>query len=72
MQREFGRAFRRRREAAGLSQEDTAFRARVHRTYVSLIERGRANPSLTVIVRLASVLDATLSSLMREVERRLD
>ena len=61
---------RRRREAAGYSQEAMAFRAGVHRTYVSLLERGKGNPSLTVVVRLATVLESTLTSLMREVERR--
>ena len=70
MQRSFGRVIRRRREAAGYSQEAMAFRAGVHRTYVSLLERGKGNPSLTVVVRLATVLESTLTSLMREVERR--
>ena len=71
MQKEFGRAIRRRRERAGLSQEAAAFRSGVHRTYVGLIERGLGNPSLTVIVRLADALGTSLTSLMREVEGRL-
>ena len=55
----------------GLSQEAFAFRAEVHRTYISLMERGLGNPSLTVIVRMINVLGSTLTSVMREVERRL-
>ena len=36
----------RNREAAGLSQEELADLADVHRTYVSLVERGKRNPSV--------------------------
>jgi len=48
-----GRNIRRLREANGWSQEDYADRAGIHRTYVSDIERGQRNPSLTVIEKLA-------------------
>ncbi len=48
-----GSNVRRLRLEKGLSQEDYAFEARVHRTYVSDIERGARNPSATVIERLA-------------------
>ena len=44
---------RRLRLEKGWSQEDYADRADIHRTYVSDIERGNRNPSLTVIERLA-------------------
>lgn len=48
-----GRNLRRLREEKGWSQEDYADRAGIHRTYVSDIERGRRNPTVTVIERLA-------------------
>ena len=48
-----GSNVRRLREAKGWSQEDYADRADIHRTYVSDIERGRRNPSLTLIEKLA-------------------
>jgi len=48
-----GQNIRRLREGKGWSQEDYADRAEIHRTYVSDIERGNRNPSLTVIERLA-------------------
>ena len=60
---------RRRREAKGVSQEDLASRAGLHRTYVSLLERGHRNPSLAVISQLAGALDTTMTSLVRGVER---
>ncbi len=64
----FGRVARRRREAAGISQEALAFEAEVHRTYVSMVERGIGNPSLTVVEALAAALQTTMSSIFREVE----
>jgi transcriptional regulator with XRE-family HTH domain len=51
-----GRNVRRLREEKGWSQEDYADRAGIHRTYVSDIERGRRNPSVTVVERLAKPL----------------
>ena len=44
---------RRLRETKGWSQEDYADRAGIHRTYVSDIERGRRNPTVTVVEKLA-------------------
>ena len=48
-----GRNVRRLREEKGWSQEDYADRAGIHRTYVSDIERGRRNPTITVVEKLA-------------------
>lgn len=48
-----GHNVRRLRLEKGWSQEDYADRAEIHRTYVSDIERGRRNPSLTLIEKLA-------------------
>ena len=55
--RAFGEAVRTRRTELGLSQEALGERARLDQTYLSGIERGRRNPSLDVIVRLAAALD---------------
>ena len=51
-----GNNVRRLREAKGWSQEDLAEKANLHRTYVSGIERGVRNPSLTIIFKLAEGL----------------
>ncbi len=48
-----GRNLRRLREEQGWSQEDYADRAGIHRTYVSDIERGRRNPTVRVVEKLA-------------------
>lgn len=52
-----GRNVRKLREARGWSQEDYADRAGIHRTYVSDIERGRRNPTITVVEKLAGPLE---------------
>lgn len=55
---------RRLREAKGWSQEDYADRAGIHRTYVSDIERGRRNPTVTVVERLAKPLGVVAGDLL--------
>jgi transcriptional regulator with XRE-family HTH domain len=52
----FGRNLKRLRLAAGLSQEELAARAGLHRTYVSSVERGNRNVSLENIFALAAGL----------------
>jgi transcriptional regulator with XRE-family HTH domain len=69
LQRQFGKVLRRRREAAGLSQEALAASAQLHRNYVGLLERGQRMPSILVAQQLAGALGLTLSRLLAEVER---
>ena len=45
-----------------------ADKAGIHRTHVSLLERGKRMPSLQVIKKLAAALDTTMASLMEELE----
>ncbi len=66
----FGQALRARREALDLSQEELAFRSEVHRTYISELERGIKNPSLTTLEKLAVALGTNKTALVRETERR--
>lgn len=56
---------RRLREAKGWSQEDYADRADIHRTYVSDIERGRRNPTITVVEKLAKPFDLRAGDLLQ-------
>jgi transcriptional regulator with XRE-family HTH domain len=65
----FGDAVRGRREELGLTQEDLAERAGIHRTYLSDVERGGRNVSLVNIERLAAALSLLTSELFRLVER---
>lgn len=65
----FGTAIRQYREKQGLSQESLAEKAELDRTYVSGIERGRRNPSLLSIERLAKALGIGLDELFSTVEQ---
>ena len=59
-----GKNLRRIRIASGHSQEGLALEAEIDRTYVSQIERGIANPSILVLKKIASCLDASISDLV--------
>lgn len=61
-----GRNVRRLREQKGWSQEKFAFEADIHRTYVSDIERGARNPTITIVEKLAASLGTTASELLNE------
>lgn len=52
------------RIAKGLTQEELAFEADLDLTYVGGIERGKRNPSLLVMARLADALGADLRALI--------
>jgi len=65
----FGFAVRARREQLGLTQEEFAARARLHRTYISDIERGTRNLSLVNIEQVAAALAWTLTELFTQVDR---
>ena len=55
------------RKEAGYSQEELAFRADVHRTEVSLIERGKRDPRLGTLVKLSRALDVAPAILISGV-----
>ena len=54
--KKFGQRIRRERKLRGLSQEDLAFEAELHRTYIGSVERGERNISLINIHRIAKAL----------------
>ena len=60
----FGSNVRRDRQNGGLTQEQLAFESSIDLTYLGGIERGRRNPSLLVIVRIAAALDVDPASLL--------
>jgi transcriptional regulator with XRE-family HTH domain len=63
----FGARIRELRKDAGISQEKLAELAELHRTYVSSVERGKRNASLTSIERIAKALNVSLSRLFEGV-----
>ena len=67
----FGAVLLRRRHELGLSQEELAEAAGVHRNTLSHLERGRYAPSLDVLLRIARGLGTTGATLVAEVETDL-
>ena len=65
----FGDIVRQRREELGLTQEELAEMAKIHRTYLSDVERGSRNLSLINIERLAVALAVPISGLFMRIER---
>ena len=67
----FGLVVRQMRKAQGLSQEALADEAHLDRTFISQLETGSKQPSLTTIFRLAAALQVEASELLRRVEADL-
>jgi transcriptional regulator with XRE-family HTH domain len=64
----FGNAIRELRHAVGLSQEELADKAKMHRTYLGGVERGERNVSLANILRIAAALELPTSELFGRYE----
>ena len=62
--RRFAARLRKLREKRGMTQEQLAQRARVSRVYVTLIETKRADPRLSIAVKLAKALRVSISELI--------
>lgn len=62
---EFGERLRQLRQERDWSQESFAHHVGLDRTYISGLERGRRNPTLDVIVKLAEALQVEPAELMR-------
>ena len=65
----FGSILKRHRTLANVSQEELAFRAGVDRTYISRLERGVRQPTITTLIGLGAALGIPASELVSETER---
>jgi len=63
-----GEVIRELRHERGFSQEELGFESGLHRTYMSLLERGKRVPTLTTLTRLATALNILPSEIVRRVE----
>jgi putative transcriptional regulator len=63
-----GDELRKARLAAGLTQQELAARAKVTREYVSHVERGGYNPTVSVFRRLCAAMNAPAWKVLRRVE----
>jgi len=57
-------AFKRLRLEVGLSQEAMAHKAGLDRTYISMMERGKRNPSFRTIEKIACAMNMETSALV--------
>ena len=66
-----GRALRRLRVAAGLSQETLGLESEVQRNFISLIETGQSQPTITTIFKLAAALQLKPWQFVAEAEKEV-
>lgn len=66
--RAFGRELKRLRESSGLSQAELAKKADLNRTYISLLERGERQPTLSTLFSLAKSLGTKPAAIVRSLE----
>ncbi|MBX3349100.1 MAG: helix-turn-helix transcriptional regulator [Nitrospira sp.] len=64
-----GREIARLRRRIGISQEELGFRAEVHRTYISQLERGLKSPTLGILLKLSRALKVPASKIVDHVDR---
>lgn len=67
----FGAVVRELRPEAELTQEQLGFEAGIRRTFVSVLELGQQQPTLTTIFKLAPALGLTPAALIEQVDRRI-
>ena len=65
VRKRLARNMRKVRTERGLSQEQLAFDCELHRTYISGVERGVRNPTVTVVEKIATALKVTASDLLQ-------
>lgn len=68
----FGTVLRELREKKKLSQEKLAEYCDLDRTYISLLERGLRQPTLTTLFKLSDALNIKPSELIKKLETQLD
>jgi transcriptional regulator with XRE-family HTH domain len=70
-QEAFGRVLRRLRKESGLSQEALGFESELQRNYISLMELGKFQPTISTVFKLAYALKITPSQMVNKVELEL-
>jgi transcriptional regulator with XRE-family HTH domain len=63
-----GVELRKARLAAGLTQEELAFKAEISRNYVSLLELDEKSPTVQVLLKISKALGIKASKIISRVE----
>jgi len=72
VQKAFGEALRQVRVGRGISQQELALESELDRTYISLLERGLRQPTITTLIGLSDALDIDPALLIKKTKARLD
>jgi len=72
IEKAFGTVLKQARNKKLLSQEELAYLSDLDRTYISLLERGKRQPSLKTLFMLASALEVLPSEIIVKVENFLN
>ncbi len=67
----FGNVVKEAREQEGQSQQELANKTALNRTFISFLERGLRQPSLTTVLTIAKALHISAGKLVARVERTL-
>ena len=68
MAQKFSKNLVKQRHSLGLSQEELAFRASIHRTQISLLENGGRLPRFETLIKLAGALEVSVAALTEGIE----
>lgn len=72
VQKAFGEALRQMRVSRGISQQELALESELDRTYISLLERGLRQPTITTLMGLSDALGIDPALLIKQTRARLD
>jgi transcriptional regulator with XRE-family HTH domain len=64
----FSLVLKHNRHKVGFSQEELAYKCNLDRTYISLLERGKRNPTLNVLFSISYSLNLTTSEFLKQIE----
>ncbi len=65
---QFGKNLKEARNLKGISQEDLALSLGFDRTYISMLERGKRNPSLFTLYKISHFLDIKILALVADIK----
>jgi len=67
----FGKVLKDVRLEKSMSQEELAYLSGLDRTFISMLERGKRQPSLTTLFDLSSALEVQPNQLINQIEKLL-
>lgn len=72
LEKSFRLTLRELREQSGKSQECLAGDSELDRTYISMLERGKRQPTLSTLIKISNALDIPLSEMIKKAEDRCE